>query len=130
MAKIMILTNNPLVKEKYEEKFEIQFCDVGYTEILTLARDHVHKGHQLFSHPLSGSIKPKETPYKSMLISRNTSPGFDYRSLVLIENSLILANNFVNKFTEITPEMDMDFRELDYTLISSALQTMPMQNTV
>lgn len=79
----VIVTNNPLVVKNLENSREIIYKDVSYEEILRETRDRIHEGHVLLTHPLSGSVKPNETPYKSILISRQRR-DVDADSLKLI----------------------------------------------
>ena len=79
----IILTNNPLVFEKLADTHNVVYKDISYEELLKEARDRIHEGHSLLSHPLSGSVKPKETPYKSVMISKRKGE-VDQRSLSLI----------------------------------------------
>lgn len=64
-----IVTNNPLVVRELTGQYTVEFVDGTYHDVLVALRDQIHKGHRLYSHPLSGSVKPNETPYKSVLIS-------------------------------------------------------------
>ena len=68
-GKYIVVTNNPLVLDKLQETHEVMYREVSYEELLKEVRDRIHEGHLLLTHPLSGSVKPKETPYKSVLIS-------------------------------------------------------------
>ena len=65
----ILVTNNPLVEAQYSSRFRVVFLDTNLAGVLTHVRDCVHKGHKLLTHPLSGSVKPNETPYKSVLLS-------------------------------------------------------------
>ena len=65
----ILVTNNPLVEAQYSSRFKVVFLNTGLAGVLTHVRDCVHKGHKLLTHPLSGSVKPNETPYKSVLLS-------------------------------------------------------------
>ena len=76
----MILTNNPLVLEKLKDTHNVIYKDISYEELLKEVRDRIHEGHLLLSHPLSGSVKPNETPYKSVMISERKEE-MDSRSL-------------------------------------------------
>ena len=68
---ILLITNNILVYKKYREIMDIIFKeDSSYLDILYYTRDLIHKGHELLTHPLSGSIKPNETPFKTIKIGR------------------------------------------------------------
>ena len=69
--KYIIITNNPLVRDKYSDK-EVEYYDISYQDVLQLVKNKIALGHKILTHPLSGSVKPKETPYKSIMISKNT----------------------------------------------------------
>jgi len=119
----IIITNNKLVYEKYKDVYDIEFHEnYTYLDILKYVRDKVHEGHRLITHPLSGSIKPNETPYKSIVISKNKDK-LDYDSLKIIEDSIITANKFLNdKPTPNWTERVLDdFRVIDLSLIENAI---------
>lgn len=40
-----------------------------YREILVRARDLVYIGHRLCNHPLYGSLRPHETPHRTVVLS-------------------------------------------------------------
>ena len=69
MSKYMVITNNPLVRSRLDDTHEVIYLELSYEELLKVVRDRIYEGHRLLTHPLSGSVKPKETPYKSVLIS-------------------------------------------------------------
>lgn len=121
---IVLLTNNPLVKNKIKTMELMFFKDSSYLEFLYSVRDFVHKGHKLLSHPLTSSIKPNETPYKSILISKNID-RLDFDSLNYIENSIELVKSFkkndnIIKYTQTTLE---DFQLIDYSVINSGIES-------
>lgn len=119
----IIITNNKLVYEKYKDLYEIIY-DENYTylNVLEYVRDKVHEGHLLTTHPLSGSIKPNETPYKTVMVSKNKGT-LDYDSLSIIENSIATAKKFIsNKPTPNWPERILDdFRVIDLSLIENVI---------
>ena len=80
----IIITNNPLVPQMLDEEHEVDYSEISYEDVLGKVRDRIHEGHLLLSHPLSGSVKPNETPYKSVMISRKAGK-LDERSLSIIE---------------------------------------------
>ena len=116
----VIVTNNPLVVKNLENSREIIYKDVSYEEILRETRDRIHEGHVLLTHPLSGSVKPNETPYKSILISRQRR-DVDADSLKLIENAIQACRNFMMKADKYKPEGYQDFQLIDWTLLESAM---------
>jgi len=124
--KKIIITNNILVHDKYNEKMDIIYFEgLSYLEILNFVRNKIHEGYKLLTHPLSGSIKPNETPFKSVAIS--TEKGeLDFESLEIIEDSISTAKKFIEekKTPEWTREILEDFRLIDFYLIDGAIQSM------
>jgi len=118
--KFMIITNNPLVEKKLGEEYRILFYDISYEDILKEVRDRIYEGYLLLSHPLSGSVKPNETPYKSVMISVKKG-NLDMQSMEIIENALQAIQKFELKSNRYKPEVYEDFQLIDYTLIESAL---------
>ena len=116
----VIVTNNPLVVKNLENSRELIYKDVSYEEILRETRDRIHEGHVLLTHPLSGSVKPNETPYKSILISRQRR-DVDADSLKLIENAIQACRKFMMKADKYKPEVYQDFQLIDWTLLESAM---------
>ena len=119
MMKYIIITNNPLVKEKYVDK-EVEFFDKKYQEILQEVKNRIALGHKLLTHPLSGSVKPKETPYKSIMISKEKE-YVDLDSLELIESAIATCEKFKERSDKWTPQVLKDFQLVDFTLIDSAM---------
>lgn len=123
MGKV-IITNNPLIKEKYIHIYIIELFDKSYIEILEMVRDKIHLGHELLSHPLAGSIKPNETPYRTIVISKEKKQ-LDIRSLALMESAVEITKNFIDN----RPTSDwnttalFDFQTIDLSLIENAIST-------
>ena len=115
----IILTNNPLVM-KNNAHLVIELVDGELIDVLYKARDLIHLGHHLFSHPLSGSVKPNETIYKSIMISKEPI-GFDINSLNIIEQSINLCKSFSKRDITYTETILNDFMLIDSTLISNAI---------
>jgi len=125
---VVIVTNNPLVNEKLSEEFDlsikIEYLDVDYLTVLKSVRDKVHIGHKLLTHPLSGSIKPNETPYKSIIISKSKE-DLDMDSLSIIESSISTTVKFLNnmKTPSYNEKILNDFQIIDMTLIRNAINS-------
>lgn len=118
----LIVTNNPLIKEKFESLYEVEYYDKDYIGILEIIRDKIHLGHKLLSHPLAGSIKPNETPYRTIIISKNKQQ-LDMDSLSIIESSINTARKFmknrpVPQWNEVA---HFDFQTVDLSLIENVL---------
>lgn len=119
----IIITNNKLVFEKYKDRYTVVYNEkYSYLDVLEYVRNKIHEGHVLTTHPLSGSIKPNETPYKTIMISKKKGT-LDYDSLSIIEDSIATAKKFIsNKPTPNWPERILeDFRIVDLSLIENAI---------
>ncbi len=90
----MIITNNPLVKKKNWGKI------IMWNTKNFLMRTHLKKvqkmifqGYRLLTHPLSGSVKPNETPYKSVMLSE-TPEGLDAQAMQIIASAIQACGKF------------------------------------
>lgn len=91
----IIVTNNSKVKQKYDAEYDVEFVDGGLLDVLIAVRDKIHEGHKLLTHPLMGSVKPNETPYKSVLISHDKQ-DLDLDSLLMISSNVETVQKFMN----------------------------------
>ena len=120
--KAIVVTNNPKVKEYFEEAgLELIYIDGGYRMVLEELRDKIHINYHLLTHPLSGSIKPNETPYKSVAIIKEKA--FDMFSLELITNALEVYDRLEKDLkTPLWSDRILDdFMVIDLDLIKNAL---------
>ena len=119
----MIITNNNKVYEEFKNDYKIYYKECSFKEILLYTRDRIHEGHIILTHPLSSSIKPNETPYKSILIS-DGKKGLDYKSLSIIENALLTYDKFekdANHAIILNDRIKNDFKTVDLSIIKSAI---------
>jgi hypothetical protein len=118
----IIITNNDMVYNKYNNEYNIEFYECSIKEIMVKVRDRVHEGFKVLTHPLSSSIKPNESLYKSIMISDDKSV-LDYDSLVIIENAIMTCDKFNKiKYNIVyTDKIIEDFKLIDLTVLESAL---------
>ena len=119
--KYIIVTNNPLVRDTYVDK-DVEFYEIKYEEILQTVKSKIAEGHKILTHPLSGSVKPKETPYKSIMISKEKFK-LDLESLEIIENAIATCAKFKERSDKWTAQVLKDFQLVDFTLIDSAIDS-------
>ncbi len=120
---MFIVTNNPKVYEKYNDKLEIEFIDGDILSVFTYVRNLIHKSYALMNHPLYGSIKPNETPFRTILLEKGVSLDFD--SLDIIENSILSAEKFIKMGIKYDEENELeinDFTLVDFDLIKSSIE--------
>ncbi|MEL7609302.1 MAG: GrdX family protein [Bacillota bacterium] len=123
-ANFRILTNNPAVKEAFPGVTELY--DATVEGIFKLGRDAIHFGARLINHPLSGSVKPNESPYKSLVLSIKPAP-LHADSLSHIEGALQVLAKLGIKNREYPERALEDFRLIDLDLIQSAIQALPCE---
>lgn len=116
----IVITNNPLVLEKLKDGHEVIYREISYEEILKDVRDRIHDGHRLLTHPLSGSVKPNETPYKSILITKRKEKMDDW-SIQIIESAIQACRKFELKSDRYGDKVHRDFQLIDWTLLESGL---------
>lgn len=127
---ILLLTNNPLVAEKLQTEAPMVFDgSMDYMGILREARNRIHQGAVLLTHPLSGSIKPSETPFKSILLKEG-GKQLDASSLQIIEDALVLAQRMITQARnrQWTEKILADFQLIDYDLIRHGLEHAKQHN--
>ncbi|GAA0694273.1 MULTISPECIES: GrdX family protein [Clostridium] len=118
----IILTNNPLSKKTFEDRYEVEYKETEVLDIMCMVRNRIHEGHRLLTHPLMSSVKPNETPYRTILISKEKGK-LDFDSLAIIEDSINTTQKFLNmaKTPKWTQSILEDFELIDMDLIKNAL---------
>lgn len=120
---LIIITNNPLSNDNFSDKYTVIFIDGDVEQVYKTVRDKIHLGYKLLTHPLMSSVKPNETPYRTICISKEKFSNVDFDSLQLIENSIMTLKKFLNNapIPKYTMEVLYDFQVIDYDLIHHAL---------
>ena len=117
------MTNNPLVNEILADAgvWTVEYKpDLAYRDVLVYVRDKIYAGHTLYTHPLSGSVKPNETPYKSVIISIEPH-GMNNDDAIMISDAITTTDKFQVLDWSHSEQAMKDFRLIDYTLICGAI---------
>ena len=121
----LLVTNNRLCFEKYRDRVRVDYLEDGsYLDVLVRARDYVQKGSRIETHPMAGSIKPNQTPFRSVLLSDRKMDGDEViENELMIEDAVLTTKKFlsdrpVRKWDE---SIVNDFRQVDLELISGAI---------
>lgn len=129
-AATYILTNNPMVQSKWQDSVDLDYVDLDLLGFFKELRDRIHAGEILLSHPLSSSIKPGETPYKSVLLDRPKSESnteTDQDSLEMVETAIQATEKFLTFYAKRLPvyseRVHRDFQLIDLSVINSALES-------
>ena len=116
----IIITNNPDVVTKYPKI--TRYYEIDVPGVFRAVRDAVHGHAKLITYPLSGSIKPNISPYKSVIIS---TPGdsLDFESLRVIEDAFDVLNRLKKTRHDYSGETLLDFRVIDLDFIDSSIDS-------
>ena len=121
-----IVTNNSLCRDQYQELIPVDFLEgKGYMDVLLAVRDYIQKGWRLETHPMTGSLKPNQTPYKSIMVSDLPREQEEFYSQEMtIENSILSCRKFleIKQTPNWTEEIRKDYMIVDLSLIEGAIQ--------
>lgn len=91
-----IITNNQMCLVKYGDQIQVEYLDgQSYMDVLVKVRDYIQNGWCLETHPMTGSLKPNQTPYKSVMVSdRPVDKEEFYQQEITIENGITACRKF------------------------------------
>jgi hypothetical protein len=123
----LIVTNNPDVRDFFEQNrpsdHTLQWINGHTGQVLLTVRDLCHAGFHLATHPLSGSVKPNQTPYKTVVLT-DTHPAIEYmESVSIAEKCFLMAQSLLaSRFYPFLPDETLkDFALIDLDLFKSYL---------
>lgn len=126
-----MVTNNIRCLEKWEGKLQLDYNEEwAYLDVLLAARDYIHRGYLLLTHPLAGSVKPNQTTFKSIILSEESLEGAEgFRDLTLIEESIEAYHKFMENrpLPEWSEKSAEDFRTIDLSLMEGVMAN-PIMN--
>lgn len=113
----MLITNNPRFKNS--KNIELIFIEKDCMDVLVRARDFIHRGYKLLTHPLYGNFRTDQIHYRSIALEKGS--GVDLFSLELIEEAISRMYG-ENKKYKLSENMKDDFSYLDYEIVKEALR--------
>lgn len=81
-----VLTNNELVACR-ERGTAVEYLEGDARQVLVRARDLIHAGWRLVSHPRAGGLPGPGNPYRSVVMEPSRGP-VEYRSVAIIEEAI------------------------------------------
>lgn len=122
IEKAIMITNNDRVFEKYKDVMQVILMHT-YEEVLIKTRDMVYDRHRLLTHPQASSLKPNQTPYRSVVVYPKGKDD-NTQDILLIEKCL----ETFRKWQEIAPtpasyekRVAEDFKTIDLSIIGSII---------
>jgi len=126
MKKYIVVTNNPLSACNVSAAHYLHFLEgEGLLDVLIDVRAKVHCGFRLATHPLTSSLKPNETPYKTVLLYPKQA-ALCQQSLALVESAIRTYESFARNSRPISwvtmPKNILDDLALiDYDMVREAI---------
>lgn len=122
----ILITNNPLVNKKYRCMDKIYLKNASLKDVLIQVRDEIHRGANLLTHPLTGGIKPDESPFKSILIQKRSESSLDLESLNIISSAIEVAEKFLRDscVKKYNANIIKDFQTIDFAMIESGIKSL------
>ena len=122
LEKAILITNNDKVYLKYKDKLQCIFTE-KYEEVLIKVRDMVYDRHILLTHPQASSLKPNQTPYRSVVLYPQGNED-NMKAILLIEKCLETFKQWQN--ISLTPEnysdkIAEDFKVIDLSIIDNII---------
>lgn len=122
LEKAVLVTNNDRVYEKYKDSLAVELVDT-YEEVLIKVRDMVYDRHVLLTHPQASSLKPNQTPYRSVVVYPKGKDD-NTEDMLLIEKCL----ETYRQWQEIAPtpknyqdRVAEDFKTIDLSVIDNII---------
>lgn len=118
-SEVVIITNNPLVNNI--PNAAVARVNGSCLDVLAQVLNYLAQGHRLISHPLAGSIKPNQNPFKSVLISCQTGT-INRQEMAAAHQALCMAEAMaLNPY--LYHETAGDLQMIDKELMEQALST-------
>lgn len=116
---VKYITNNPMIiKKGYKDTFVV----VGNTlSVLLAAKYEIRNGYQLASHPLTSSIRPDISPYKTIILT-HSQPENGWDSLKIINYAIDYTENLLKNHPKPytwDKKSLKDFQYIDMDVINS-----------
>lgn len=122
LDKCIFVTNNDRAAAEFSDRAEQIVLLEDYREVLVTVRDLIYAGHKLLSHPQASSLKPNQTPYRTVLVYGEVGK-VDFNDVSLIEKAI----ETFDKWQEIrhTPvyneKIAYDYKTIDLSMIENII---------
>jgi hypothetical protein len=120
-VKYRYLTNNPIMVDDIYGK--VEYSDTGILELFHKVEQEIFKGFKLLSHPLTSSIRPDISPYKTVILSAATG-AIDEESLSIIQKSIDYTYRLISSHEppDWGEDEKLDFQFVDRSIINYAVE--------
>lgn len=118
----IFVTNNDRVMEKYQDSAKEVLLLEDYRDVLVKARDLIYAGHKLLTHPQASSLKPNQTPYRTILLY-GEKEALDNDAVMLIEKAIEAFDKWqdIRKTPAYEPKIANDYKTIDLSMIENII---------
>lgn len=121
LRKAILVTNNDRVYDKYKDKLSCVYTE-SYEDTLIKVRDYVYNRHKLLTHPQALSLKPNQTPYRSVVVY----PAYEdnTQDILLIEKCIEVFNSWqsiAKTPSDYKENVREDFKTIDLSVIDNIM---------
>lgn len=123
LEKAILITNNDRVYEKYKDQMQVILLE-NYKDVLIKVRDMVYDKHILLTHPQASSLKPNQTPYRSVVVYPKGEEEDNMKDIMLIDKCI----QVYQEWQKIAPSPEHyqdkvanDFKTIDLSVIDNII---------
>ena len=121
LKKAILVTNNDRVYDKYKGSLTCVYTE-SYEDTLIKVRDYVYDRHKILTHPQASSLKPNQTPYRSVVVY----PAYEdnTKDILLIEKCIEVFNSWQNIArtpSDYKENVREDFKTIDLSVIDNIM---------
>jgi hypothetical protein len=94
--------------------------------VLVAARDLIHQGSRLLTHPLYGNFLPNQQPFRTLVLSvPQKGSGVDLDSVTLIEDAISVFRKYEGRWAlpgQLRETVEKDYAMIDFDLMQESLR--------
>lgn len=126
LEKCILVTNNDRAVKKWGNSVKQVFMLDSCGEVLKKTRDLIHTGHKLLTHPQASSLKPNQTPYRTILLygeADSAQRGTNSEDVCLIEKAIEAFEkwNAIKKIPVYEEAIANDYKTIDLSMIENVI---------
>ena len=121
LKKAILVTNNDRVYDKYKGRLTCVYTE-SYEDTLIKVRDYVYDRHKILTHLQASSLKPNQTPYRSVVVYPTYEDNT--KDILLIEKCIEVFNSWQNIArtpSDYKENVREDFKTIDLSVIDNIM---------
>lgn len=122
LEKCILVTNNDRAVKKWGDSVSQVLMLDTYEEVLKKARDFIHLGNKLLTHPQASSLKPNQTPFRTILLYAEKG-AVNSEDICLIEQAIEAYGkwNTIKKVPAYDEKIAYDYKTIDLSMIEQVI---------